>query len=693
MSKKYLVFLIPLIALAAIGILNGNVYSLGHYKSLGGPGGSVAECDICHDFANGYYESPPSGYNLRWVRTTLNSRTVAFTSFDTPPGTLADGNNALLDGACEVCHHPVELFTDQNSNLKWDSGEPLTDYDFDGQCDPGEPYVDVDGNMQCDPGTKYHNYLGDTVDHYDATNCTVCHPHFLDDINNYFEPRFVGNQAHFTHFNDPKGPMLGINSCTYNLGGCHYPGNFTLFGSEHAPLSTTTICNPCHSKGGYYDGVDDLTTGAKHNWINAIYKAPVVPGEWPSELQEGKENWCLGCHDDAPATIKSVPAPSVSGNSVTYGYNVTGHGIYGDPAITCLGPLPFGCHDAQIRHTDGNAQTYAASQSNYKSGYRLAEGMSIPRYGQYGPLAFKLCFSCHESTAYLNETSMATDFRDDILQWNFHWEHLQQEASTRGGWDSDWNWPIGVVCNEPPFQCSDSSISCTACHNVHGSPCIVGTAIVPCTDPVKNPMIRHGELISTPSASKVPAFQFHWYDQTGNPVTDWSSSRKGGLRCEDPYGISQGAFANFVCWGCHGAGERQYYRLPGGPSGVTVLSVQATDYNNNVPPLDRFSKADDIRYHVNFKFNGPAASYCIKAVGIVKDSTNTQRQTFNYSEVLSPGSAIHEWTWDKNVPDAAATGIAKVIITVKMYNAALCPNPAGTPLYSGKQSDTFEIVP
>jgi hypothetical protein len=126
---------------------------------------------------------------------------------------------------------------------------------------------------------------------------------------------------------------------------------------------------------------------------------------------------------------------------------------------------------------------------------------------------------------------------------------------------------------------------------------------------------------------------------------------------------------------------------------VTVLSVQATDYSNNVPPLDRFSKADDIRYHVWFKFKGPDASYCVKANGVVRDDTNTIRQQFNKAEVLSPGSTILEWTWDKNVPDTASTGIAKVTITVKMFNAALCPSPSGTALYSGNKNDTFEIVP
>src|SRR4030042_6461521 len=195
MNRKYFIFIITLVALICIGFFSGNVYSLGHYKSLGGTGGTVANCNVCHDFVNGRYQNPDATHNLRWVKTTIKvcsistdiacdvdvncpagetCTTVGTVKFDrfskddlpaqTPPynGTLADGNNALLDGACEVCHHPIELFTDSNLNNRWDLGEPLTDLNGDGLCDPGETYHDVESNGKCDPGPKYHNYAGDT---------------------------------------------------------------------------------------------------------------------------------------------------------------------------------------------------------------------------------------------------------------------------------------------------------------------------------------------------------------------------------------------------------------------------------------------------------------------------------------------------------------------------------------------------
>ena len=75
MYKKYfiLIIIIPLIALIAIGIFSGNVYSLGHY----GIGGSVADCNICHDFAGGAYNNPPA-FNLRWVKSNIEYPTGTF---------------------------------------------------------------------------------------------------------------------------------------------------------------------------------------------------------------------------------------------------------------------------------------------------------------------------------------------------------------------------------------------------------------------------------------------------------------------------------------------------------------------------------------------------------------------------------------------------------------------------------------
>ena len=455
------------------------------------------------------------------------------------------GADPTPNGVCQVCHNNTQF---------WKADGTGADHynNYSEGCNYSK------GCTQCHSHTNGFAHGG--------APCIECHGH--DSGYEYSPGKYCQGkgtfQSHSTHTENNSDDLKGPN---ITCGDCHNINNYPYFksgtdtnGDGKYNLSETDVCDPCHSPNGNYNGVNNIVIGAKKNWCQGVYEGNI--------LRTGKENWCLGCHDDVPANI-SVPAPNVAGDNVNYGYNVTGHGIYGNPSITCLGSQSqFGCHNALIRHTDGNAQTYASASNNYQIGYRLAEGMKIPRNGQYGETAFKLCFKCHDSTPFLTETSSETDFRDDIRSdsygvrpWNFHWEHLQESYMNRLCWDSDYDWP-GGTCSEPPLQCSDSAISCTACHNVHGSPCIVGTSIVPCTDPVNNPMIRHGELISTPSVNRVPAFQFHWYDENDNPVTDFNSSRKGGLRCENPTDISTGAFANYVCWGCHSAGEKQYEREP-----------------------------------------------------------------------------------------------------------------------------------
>lgn len=624
MDKRYFILILPLIALAIIGILSGNVYSLGHYKERGGPGGTVVDCNICHDFENGYYNSPDLG-NLRWVRQTINGRPVYFVKFSSPlpaDGTLADGNDAKLDGPCEVCHTK----------------------------------------------TDYHTNFGDGKNHFDAVNCTACHPHFLDDIVNYFEPRFIGTQSHITHFTDPKGPQLGNDSCTTY---CHNPSDFHLF-KDGQPLATTTICNPCHSKGGAYDGVGNPIIGAKPNWEDAIYEPPAPPEyPWPYRLKAGKENWCAGCHDNGSSIINGVPAPNVMGDNTTYGYNVSGHGRNPDNYIRC-----DDCHDLTVLHTDGNARTYSASNNNYKSGYRLNESMAIPRYLQYGPNAFKLCFKCH---VYSDVFGPVSNFRDDREGEYLHKIHLDEVFRGMIVWDSDWD---GVGCSTG--ACADSAMSCTACHNIHGSPCLLGNNnVVPCPDPPKVPMIRHGELISTPGTTdKVPALRFNWYDGNNVPTTDFNSSRWGGLLCGPPENVAY----NHVCWGCHTIGEVKYYRTPGGPEMVTVHSVWTTDTDPDNTPKTIFAPGDPIRYHVGFSINGPSFYYT-KANGVAKNTTGASwSYTFSKAQTI-PAGDYDTWKWDKTVPLTATPGSnAKVTITVKMFNA-----PGGTLISSDKKSAIFSI--
>jgi len=625
MSKKYFILLIiPLIALIAMGILNGNVYSLGHFTDQdSGIGGSIENCNKCHDFVNGIYGGgdpygiptlpppPPPGSNLRWLKTAITfcstsiniacdtdvdcpsgetcgplSRTVNFTTFEGTDGALA--NTDSPDGACQVCH----------------------------------------------TATSYWKNDGSGNDHYPGNNCLVCHPHFTDEVVNYFAPTFVGGQSHFTHFNDPKGPMLGTDAC---FTACHLSSSDFRKFKDTKPIETTNVCDACHSAGGSFNGVGDMDPGnpnsvaygAKYNWEDAIYEPAVDPEPWPSRLKAGKENWCAGCHDNGSSVVKSVSAPNVMGNSVTYGYNMTGHGR--DP----LGYIRCGdCHNLTASHTDTSARTYSASLDNYQSGYRLRTEMAIPRFMEYGPNAFRLCLDCH---IYSDIVGPASDFRQGDT--NLHEIHIGEGLRGMIAWDSDWETPTSAVCSED--ECADSAMSCTACHNVHGSPCLLGSSIVACDTPLKTPMIRHGELISTPGTQdKVPALKFNWYDANNNPTTNFESSGGGGVLCcnQYPYNLP----FNDVCWGCHQiCGEVKYYRI------VTVKDVWVTDTGND--PEDTFHPGDTVRYHVRFTISGQNSLYYVQSQGVVQKSDGTgPQQTFLRSENL--GRNTYEWTWDKVIP-------------------------------------------
>lgn len=106
---------------------------------------------------------------------------------------------------------------------------------------------------------------------------------------------------HSTHTNSDIGPNIRCNDC-------HSRIVIPVVFKDGKPFETTNVCNTCHSPNGTYDGVNDLNIGAKPNWNSSVYDGNV--------LKAGKEKWCVGCHDNAPAIIRGVKAPNVSGKVV-----------------------------------------------------------------------------------------------------------------------------------------------------------------------------------------------------------------------------------------------------------------------------------------------------------------------------------------------------------------------------------------
>ncbi len=241
-----------------------------------------------------------------------------------------------------------------------------------------------------------------------------------------------------------------------------------------------------------------------------------------------------------------------------YGYLVNGH------KITC-----DNCHDTQHLHIDGIARTYKAEKNNYSIGYRLSDvnvgsetvpALEIPRVGnnwRETPRTdndFALCLSCHDRYKLLGDAYGTGGFFQDPLQTNFrnddhvdaygnvsneHLRHLRGRGFEGNSpvWDSDWD------------GTPDSPQSCTACHNVHGSP---------------NPlMLRHGELTSTPGTTdKVPMFnvQFKGSEGTIDPdLQDVMTSTGGETQFFAPGpGSSK---KNHTCDMCHGD-KVSYRRTP-----------------------------------------------------------------------------------------------------------------------------------
>jgi hypothetical protein len=343
------------------------------------------------------------------------------------------------------------------------------------------------------------------------------------------------------------------------------------------------------------------------------------------------------------------------GNDITYGYKASGHGKF---AVLCED-----CHDLTALHTDADARTYSASSNNYRDGYRLNEDMAVPRNGESHPAAFRLCTNCH---VYTQITGPISNFRDDNTGFQFHMFHLDYFPTFLIS-DSDFD---GAECSEG--TCVDSAMTCINCHNVHGSP--------------TGPMIRHGELISTPGTDdKVPSLDFRWYEADGSTVTTVrEESFYGALVC----GLVMDVTVNHVCAGCHVTGELSWYRTPGNPPELTVEAVWTSDLSNVTKT--EFMPNEDIRYHARFTLVG-SISYFAKVGNSGAGNTASMPGTDWITGLSKQGTIApdtYEVTWDETIPPDATPGSpAKLLIRIGIFDA-----PGGTLLESDEAQFDFEIT-
>lgn len=236
----------------------------------------ITSCEVCHNYN---FSDPSRENNISFINDVIftpNSGYKEVKLFSrTGTNSFADGD-ATHNGVCEVCH------TKNN----------------------------------------HHNNNGsDTLSHFDGEDCMRCHLHRNPEGD--FKPPL--NQSHRTHMDQSlaKGPH--ITECSV----CHQSPldtiadyqydlniNQSLTFRDGLPLATTTACDNCHSPWGKYPGGDvntalmDSVIGAKANFRTGIYESD------GKKLKEGKEKWCITCHDDRPSTSKydanpDAPPPTI----------------------------------------------------------------------------------------------------------------------------------------------------------------------------------------------------------------------------------------------------------------------------------------------------------------------------------------------------------------------------------------------
>ncbi|MBW1860629.1 MAG: hypothetical protein JRI70_11395 [Deltaproteobacteria bacterium] len=288
-----------------------------------------------------------------------------------------------------------------------------------------------------------------------------------------------------------------------------------------------------------------------------------------------------------------ITAPNIVGDSeqVTHGYFVSGHGRP-SANLTC-----DVCHDLTRTHIDHDPRTYDVNESSvsgndistyaghgYRAGYRLKAGLEMPRNSYDDD--YYLCTNCHQAVM-----GTKTNYLDGPGDDNLHSTHIGQFSGLDGGWGSDAGGvPIG------PYV-GDSWISCTGCHNVHGSPMDVynNGVLTP-----NSSMVRYGELMDA-----VPGLNFRWYKGTnwaGPPTDKRNDSLSGTVSPEEP-------FCSFA--GCHGGGllynRTPYIFLPG------FLVDDFESYGSDTEIRAIWKKENDAKLAFIEVGEGPDGSKCMRS--------------------------------------------------------------------------------
>lgn len=356
----------------------------------------------------------------QYIRDYIDGNLVKF--FDRRgSNSFADGVGAY-SGVCEICHTQTDHFRndgnapDQNhSNL---GGKDGTNCSY------------------CHNHTKGFGHGGD---------CTQCHGHEDGWLGGDYSGTTISHSTHTENDDDDvKGPYMVCSDC-------HDTNNYPYFnsgtdsnGDGKYDLSETDVCDTCHSPGGSFNGLisQGASIGAKTNWKDGVYQSD-------SNLASGKEKWCAGCHDDAPAVVDGKTAPDICGDNSSYGYYIGAHGngTYG------------------VNH---NSRSYTIGECVNCHSTDNISGTSSHGGQLFATNNADFCFQCHKGSG----TIQVGGITNYMYSKTFGGESANHgitnvyAAFTASGSSHDLN-AVRTYAEGKGWGITDSTNQCLICHNVH----------------------------------------------------------------------------------------------------------------------------------------------------------------------------------------------------------------------------------
>lgn len=362
---------------------------LPYTEYIPGNTGSFALCYQCHDEACITQDAPATSLNTNFTDTNwIAAGPPNLHLLHVGGPALGNLEPQIFHGTCVLCHDVMA--PRKPAMTRREMGNFI--YFDDNGCEvPSELWHDAAENKGGAQTEGIFTYFPNLciVCHLDGVppnpDCSGSNPYVTPSgMDGWYNRTFkdacvlaVGT-GHTTHLTDSKGPQLGEDCYV-----CHDDGgNFSLF-ADGQSLSSTTACDSCHSPRGAFDGVNSSagSVGAKENWDDGVYESDRMT------LQSGKEKWCVGCHDDAPAFSKQTPVEVIVDNqdagasfTGTWGTSSFAPGYYGadyhyhlagsgTDTFTWVPTLPSsGTYTVYVRWTQDPSRSPNATYTIYHDG-------------------------------------------------------------------------------------------------------------------------------------------------------------------------------------------------------------------------------------------------------------------------------------------------------------------------------------